>query len=194
MDPKHKLSQFIQNVFPMQENQVATITDLFSERKFNKHDMLLQEKTVCNEYYFLNEGLIRAYTYDLDGNDITTGFYSSGQVACELFSFFKRIPTRENFVALSDCRVLYISYSDLQNAFHSMPHFREFGRSILINAYAGLKQRMLSTLHETAEERYLRMLNSNPDIFQHAPLKTVASYLGITDSSLSRIRKEAVGK
>jgi CRP-like cAMP-binding protein len=194
MDPTVKLSHFIQKVFPMPAEQAAAITSLFSEKTFVKNEIILKEGSVCNEYYFLNEGLIRAYTYDLDGNDITTGFYSPGQVACELFSFFKRIPTRENFIALSDCKTIFINYEDLQKAFHAMPHFREFGRSILINAYSGLKQRMLSTLHETAEERYLNLLRTNPDIFHHAPLKTIASFLGITDSSLSRIRKETVSK
>jgi hypothetical protein len=71
-----------------------------------------------------------------------------------------------------------------------MPEFREFGRTILVNAYAQLKQRMLAMIQETAEQRYAYLLQTNPDIFQHAPLKNIATYLGITDTSLSRIRKE----
>jgi CRP-like cAMP-binding protein len=74
--------------------------------------------------------------------------------------------------------------------FHSLPEFRDFGRSILVKGFAALKSRVLSMITETAEERYAQLLKNNPEIFQHAPLKIIASYLGVTDTSLSRIRKE----
>jgi hypothetical protein len=75
-----------------------------------------------------------------------------------------------------------------------MPEFREFGRTILVNAIGHLKGRALSLVQETAEERYRKLITTNPDIFQHAALKHIASYLGITDTSLSRIRKEYARK
>jgi len=78
----------------------------------------------------------------------------------------------------------------LNKLFHELYEFREFGRHILVKGFAALKSRMLSMITETAEERYAGLLKTNPEIFQHAPLKTIASYLGITDTSLSRIRKE----
>jgi len=75
-----------------------------------------------------------------------------------------------------------------------MPEFREFGRLNIINLYGILKQRMLSMLQETAEQRYSNLINSNPEVLQHVPLKYIASYLGITDTSLSRVRKEFTKK
>lgn len=185
-----KLGQFIRQIFPMPLQQAEAIVSVFKFRTFDKNEFLLKQGRSCNEYFFLEDGYMRAYTYDLDGNDVTTAFYSGSQVVCELFSFFKRVPSKENIQALSDCDAWFITFEELQQVFHAMPEFREFGRAILVNAYAGLKQRMLSTLHETAEERYSNLLSSNPDIFNHAPLKNIASYLGITDTSLSRIRKE----
>jgi len=191
MDPeKDKLIQFILSVHSMPQQQADEIVSFFKEKEFSKNDFLLKEGRVCNEYHILEEGFARAYTYDLEGTDVTTAFYSTNQVVCELFSFFKRIPSREYIQALSDCKSWYITYEELQIVFHSMPQFREFGRSILVNAYASLKQRMLSTLHETAEDRYSNLIKSNPDIFQYAPLKNIASFVGVTDTSLSRIRKE----
>jgi hypothetical protein len=82
----------------------------------------------------------------------------------------------------------------MQTNFHTFPEFREFGRLNIINHYSILKQRMLSMLQETAEQRYGNLINSNPEILQTAPLKHIASYLGITDTSLSRIRKEFIKK
>lgn len=190
MHSKQKLVDFIIQTFPMPLHEATTIADRFSEKEFNKNDLLVKEGRVCNEYYFLDEGFARAFIYDIDGNDITTAFYAENTVVCELFSFFKRIPSKENIQALTDCKVWCLTFDELQDVFHSMLLFREFGRTILINAYANLKQRMLSALQETAEERYTYLLKTNPDVFQHAPLKHIATYLGVTDTSLSRIRKD----
>jgi len=174
----------------MPPEQAAAIATHFSEKEFGKNEWLLKENKICTSYYFLFEGFARAFTYDLEGNDVTTAFYSANQIVCELYSFFKQVPSRENIQALSHCKTLCISFTDLQTVFHTLPQFREFGRAILVNAYTDLKTRMLATLHETAEERYSNLMKSQPGIFQHAALKNIASYLGVTDTSLSRIRKE----
>jgi CRP-like cAMP-binding protein len=185
-----QLVNFIRKVYPMPLDKAEAIVDYFHERTFEKNDLMLKEGRHCAEYHFLCTGFMRSWTIDLEGKEVTTAFYPAGNVVCELFSFFKHVPSKENIQALADCTTLYISFEELQHAFHSMTEFREFGRSILVNAYAGLKQRMLSTLHETAEQRYKNLLAAAPEIFQYASLKHIASYLGITDTSLSRIRKE----
>jgi CRP-like cAMP-binding protein len=190
MDAKEKMVEFIQRMQPMTIDKALAITDFFGEKNFKKNDLLIQSKKICNEYYFLTDGFVRSYLYNAAGEDITTGFSTPGQIVCELFSFFKRVPAKEDFQALSDCATLYIGFDDLQFAFHTLPEFREFGRSILVNEYARLKNNMLSSLQETAESRYKQLIETSPAIFQHAPLKNIASYLGVTDTSLSRIRKE----
>lgn len=187
---KQSLLRFIQSIHPMPLENAVQIADNFEEKHFAKNDFLLKEGKVCNEYYVMEKGFARAFAFDPDGNDVTTAFYSSNQVVCELFSFFKRIPSGENIQALDDCKVWCLTFDQLQVVFHSMPQFREFGRTILVNAYANLKQRTLSMIRKTAEERYVHLLETSPDVFQYAPLKNIASFLGITDTSLSRIRRE----
>lgn len=191
---KEKLIQFIQNILPIPLDKAKLLVEKFNAKEISKNDFILKEGEVCNESYFLEEGLMRAYTYDLDGNDVTTAFYSKNIFANDFLSFFKRIPSKENIQAVTNCKTWFITYEDLQVNFHTIPEFREFGRLNLINNYAALKQRMLSTLHETAEQRYDNLINSNPEIFQNAPLKNIASYLGVTDTSLSRIRKDFIKK
>ncbi len=185
---KEKLIAFIRHMISMPAAEASQVAGYFTAREFTRHEWLQKEKKVCNTYYVMIDGIARAYTTDLQGNDVTTAFYAGGQVVCELFSFFKQVPSRESIQALAPCNTWYISFTDLQTAFHALPPFREFGRAVLVNAYADLKQRMLATLQETAEERYAKLILSQPDIFQFAPLKNIASYLGITDTSLSRIR------
>ena len=188
------LIQYIQHTFPITTDKAEEIAGHFTEKTIAKNDYLLVEGKVCKEFCFLETGFVWSSTFDINKNIITTNFYSGRQVVCELFSFFKQIPSKENFQALTDCRIWYITFDELQVAFHSMPEFREFGRSMLVSAYAGLKQRMLSMLHNTAEERYALLIQQSPDIFQNAPLKNIASYLGVTNTSLSRIRKEFTKK
>lgn len=190
MPDYHSLQHFIQSVFPMPAPQAADIASRFREKEFEKNTLMLKEGRICNEYYYLESGFARAYTFDLNGDDITTNFYPANNIVCELFSFFKRVPSKENIQALTACRTWMLTFEELQDVFHNMLLFREFGRTILINSYAALKGRTLSMLHETAEQRYANLLKNHPDIFQHAALKQIASFLGITDTSLSRIRKD----
>ena len=83
-----------------------------------------------------------------------------------------------------------MTYENVQNCFHSYPEFREFGRMMLVTNYSNLHERMLGMIKDTAEVRYLNLITKHPNLFQYIPLKIIASYLGITDTSLSRIRKE----
>ncbi len=170
------------------------IASCFHEKALYKNEYLLKAGQVSNEYLFVESGFLRSFAYDTDGNDVTTAFYSSNQIVFEVSSYFNRTPSKENIQALTDCHGWFITFDELNNLFHTMPEFREFGRSILVKGFAGLKARMLSMITEPAEERYANLLKSNPEIVQNAPLKTIASYLGITDTSLSRIRKEIAHK
>jgi len=187
---KQYIIDYIRRILPMPDAQVNDIVSLFKERLLSKNDLFVKEGKVCNQYGFIKDGFLRAYTFDLEGNEVTTAFFSENQIVVDIFSFFKRVPAGESIQALTDCTLHCINFEEIQNAFHSLPQFREMGRGILVNAYAQLKQRMLSMLHQAAEQRYAHLLQTNPEVFQHAPLKNIASYLGVTDTSLSRIRRE----
>jgi CRP-like cAMP-binding protein len=191
---KTKLIQFFQNSNLVSALRAEEIAEQFVEKIVNKNESHLKEGRICDEYLFLEEGFMRAFAHDLNGNDITTSFYSANQVIFEVSSFFNRSISRENIQALTDCKCWVITYEQLNTLFHSIPEFRDFGRSILVKAFSALKVRTLSMITETAEERYAALLKTNPEIFQYAPLKHIATYLGITDSSLSRIRKEFAKK
>ena len=185
-----KLVKFLQGSNLVSPATSEEIANTFSQKKLTKNDFLLKEGKVCNEYFFLENGFIRAFAHDIEGNDVTTNFYSGNQVVFEVSSFFNHTPSKENIQATEDCEGWYITYEQLNNLFHSMYEFRDFGRAILVKVFSALKVRMLSMITETAEQRYDALLKTNPEIFQHAALKHIASYLGITDTSLSRIRKE----
>lgn len=191
MDQQYdQLIGFLTSTHVISGVKASEIAAYFEEKELQKNALFLKEGQVSNEYLILSSGFMRAYSVDLSGNEVTTAFYSAVQPVFEVASFFNRAPSKENIQALTPSKGWVITFENLNHIFHSIPEFREFGRSILVRGFSNLKLRMLSMITETAEQRYASLLQHNPEIFQYAPLKYIASYLGITDSSLSRIRKD----
>jgi len=191
---KQNLSAFIRQTLPIAEHKAQELIEPFKEIHFAKNDLFIKEDEITDRYLFLENGAMRSFTFDLEGNEVTTELYTSNQIVFEVSSFFRKTRTRENFQALEECHGWYIHYDQLQHLFHAIPEFREFGRMILVNGFIAFKQRTISLINESAEKRYETLLQTRPELFQKVPLKYIASYLGITDSSLSRIRKELSGK
>lgn len=188
------LTQYLQKVLPMSSEKAELITSTFHYEHISKGTFLIEEGKVCETSHFIAEGCARMYTNNMDGNDITTMIFSNAMFANDFYSFFKRTPALESIITMSDCETFYISFEDLQKNFHTIPEFREFGRMLLINGSFALKQRMLSIIKQTGEQRYAHLMETHPEIFQHIPLKNIATYLGVTDTSLSRIRRDFMKK
>jgi CRP-like cAMP-binding protein len=191
---KEILVKFFQDNFPIPTQKLDLIASHFELKTYEKNDYFLEEGKVSNAYLFLEEGFMRAFTFDLDGNEVTTYFYSANKMVFEVSSFFLRIPSTENIQAVTDSKGYSITFNQLNMLFHAYPEFREFGRAMLVKQYAAFKQRTLALINKSAEERYAQLMSSNKEIFQYAQLKHIASYLGITDTSLSRIRREQSNK
>lgn len=193
---KEQLTGFIKKNIPnitVTRSSLETIASNFEEIAFSKNEYLLKQGKI-SDYYYLAEGFVRAFTFDPNGNEITTFFYPPDRVAFEASSFFLRQPSTEYLQAITDCKVYVTNFEKLNMLFHSVPEFREFGRAMLVKEFVFYKQRTLSMINTTAEERYTNLLANSNEIFQYAQLKHIASYLGITDTSLSRIRKEFAKK
>ena len=186
--PSSSLVQFFYNTNLVSLATAEQIGQRFTDKQLLKNEFLLKAGQNADIYLFLESGYLRAFAEDVYGNEVTTGFYGPSQIIFEVASFFDRTRSKENIQALTDCRGCFINYKQLNELFHALPEFREFGRAVLARGFSELKARMLATITETAEQRYLALLTEHPELFQHASLKYIASYLGITDTSLSRIR------
>lgn len=157
---------------------------------FSKGDFLLKKGQVANEYFIIETGLIRSYLYDYEGNEITTDFKSNKEVSIEVASIFQRIPTEEYIQCLTDCVLWKITFDDFQELYHQIPAMREWGRAWMSFELYLSKKRATEMITLPATQRYLQLMEEKPLVIQQAALKYIASYLGITDTSLSRIRKE----
>ncbi len=189
-----KLKDYFIKTLSMSDVKANELAEKYAYREINKSDVLLKIDKTSNETFFIEQGMIRTFTFDIDGNEITTNIYTAPCFASDFLSFFKREPSKENVQALTDCKIWSMTYEQVQDSFHNIPEFREFGRMLLINNYSNLKDRMLGMIQLTAEQRYDKLLKDNPEVFQHLALKHIATYLGITDTSLSRIRKDFTKK
>jgi CRP-like cAMP-binding protein len=174
------------------ETDLQVITQAHEKVVFRKGDFVLKQGQVANKYFCVEQGLIRSYVYDYDGNDITTGFIGMNEIAIDVVSLFHQVPTVEYFHALTDCECYAIDLETFQNLYHSIKGLNEWGRAWMSTSLFELKQRTISMIRDSATDRYKRLQKQHPQILLQAPLKYIASYLGVTDTSLSRIRKELV--
>jgi CRP-like cAMP-binding protein len=189
---KHKLIEFIKANTPnimVGNHALEKIAEHFEQRTFAKNDFLLKGG-MNSGYFYLAEGFMRAFTYDTDGAEVTTYFYPQDRVVFEIASFFLHKPSTEYIQAVTNCQGYLASFDSINLLFHSVPEFREFARMMLVKEFVAYKQRTLAMINKSAEERYSELLTNNKEIFQHAQLKHIASFLGVTDTSLSRIRNE----
>ena len=189
MYDKHFLATIFKSQLFTNEEQ-TTIISKFKRIEFSKNDFLLEEGKIENQYWFIESGFVRSFAVDLEGNDISTNFYSVGELVIDWPSFFQRNPAKENIQALTDCICWELDFNTFQNLFHGIEAFREQGRSNLVASYFALKNHSVSLITDQAKDRYKKLLQEKPKVLQAISLKQIATYLGITDTSLSRIRKE----
>lgn len=188
MNKQPLIDFFLKNSF-MSLATIMNVIDHFEEQKFSRNEFFLKEGKICDLLY-LAEGIMRAYTFDLKGNEVTTNLFAKNRQVYDHASFFLQTPSEENIQAVTDCLAYSITFEKMNTLFHSTPEFREYGRGMLVKEFVSYKKRTLAMINKTAEQRYEDLIKDNEEIFQFVQLKYIASYLGITNSSLSRIRRE----
>jgi CRP-like cAMP-binding protein len=190
-DPHFLKSIFLEQNFSKED--YAKILSQYERIEFAKHDLLIAEGLVANYYYFMESGFARSYAINLEGADITTKFFSQADIVIDWHSYFLKAKCRENIQAITPCVAWKIKFEDFMKLF-SIEAFRDVGRTRLVNNYFELKNHSVSLIVDPAKDRYLNLVKEKPDIALSVPLKQIATYLGITDTSLSRIRKEIATK
>tara|TARA_R110002111_G_C5963390_1_gene369703 strand:+ start:528 stop:1118 length:591 start_codon:yes stop_codon:yes gene_type:complete len=178
----------------IKNDNYKTIIEAHERVEFFKNDTILNEGKVSNAYYLIKKGLFRSYVIDYKGNEITTDFFGPNDILIEVASLFLRIPSKETIQAITDCEVYKIDFNDFQNLYGTIDGFTEWGRAWMSHQLFMAKHRAVNMHTQSASQRYLNLTQEKPLIIKEVPLKHIATYLGITDTSLSRIRKEVLFK
>lgn len=170
------------------------LPSFFRHRSYRKHQNLLQVGEVARYETFILQGLTRTVIADEKGQEHVISFHAEDGWTGDLYSYFMQAPTSFTIDCLEATEVLQISLNDLEKLFTTMPSMNSYFRMLYRNSIISYHQRVASTLCKPAAERYREFLQKYPDIERRVPNHQIASFLGITAQSLSRIRRQASQK
>ncbi|MEZ5105850.1 MAG: Crp/Fnr family transcriptional regulator [Draconibacterium sp.] len=189
MEPENKLIYYIKKWVNITEEEENTVLSAFEPTLIKKKKDLLVPGEVCKYIYFITNGCMRSYFVDAKGVEHIYQIRLDNNWITDLESFFSQRPSKYYIEALEDTRLLRLSFDGLENLYNEVPGLERYFRILFQKAYINALERLNATMWESAVERYNDLLSEHKDIFQRVPLVYIASYLGITPESLSRIRK-----
>ncbi|PXW17943.1 CRP-like cAMP-binding protein [Chryseobacterium sp. CBTAP 102] len=186
-------SEFVKHLnqyYPLSEETIQDLLNICSEEYYHKNDLLLESGSMARYYYFVKSGLIGYYTVDELGNNIYKIFFEENSFAASTAAIIKNEPSDFNIIALEDCSVIQYpakAYRELLEKHHDLALFHLY---YLEKNWVVKKEPLeVSLKYETAKKRYLQLLE-NASLYNRLKQHHIASYLGITPTQLSRIRKE----
>ncbi|HVY76067.1 MAG TPA: Crp/Fnr family transcriptional regulator [Puia sp.] len=166
----------------------------FRPKKLRKRQYLLQEGDTAKYTSFVEKGLLRTYSVDDKGHEHILQFSQEGWWVGDLYSFLTNEPSVYNIEALEDCELLQITREAWDNMLEKVPALERYFRIIVQNNLIATQRRLIGSLSETAEQKYLKLQQSFPGCLQRVPQHMIASYLGISRETLSRIRSQLAAK
>ncbi|HTO14844.1 MAG TPA: Crp/Fnr family transcriptional regulator [Edaphocola sp.] len=182
--------------------EIVTLTDeefeicktFFLTKKLKKRRFLLEEGEACRYTAFVEKGLLRTYTVDDKGAEHILQFSLEGWWTADIYSFLTMETSNYNIEAIEDSELLLITLNSWEEMFEKVPKLERYFRILLQNNLIATQRRLMGEFRETAEEKYLKLCSSFPDIFQRVPQHMIASYLGVTRETLSRVRSAQTTK
>lgn len=173
---------------PLSEEEIGAIVETMTVKQYKKGTVLLKEGEISSEVYFVLEGCIRQY-YLVDGEEKTNNFFTEEQWVISMQSFGQNKPSDHFMDCCTDCSLVVGNREKEEGLYKRFPKFETVSRKVMEKVFAEQQERMSSYATDTAEQRYLKLLKSRPDLFQKIPQYQIASYVGVKPESLSRIRK-----
>lgn len=170
------------------EEELVFFLSLFEFRVIKKDKKLLQVGQVCNYVSYINNGLMR-YSHVIDNTEHTVAFFPENMWVSDYGSFLVRKPSDIAIEALEDTELFLLSYDAVQRAYEKNKVFERFGRIMAERLFLNLVDGASDMRQKSPETRYMELIENHPQIINSVPLKYIASYLGITPESFSRIRK-----
>ena len=164
----------------------------FLPKKLRKRQYLLQEGDAAKYVAFVEKGMLRSYTVDEKGVEHIIQFAFEGWWISDQYSFLTGEPSAYNIDALEDCELLLLSKTAEEQLMEQVPKMERYFRILLQNSLIAMQRRIIGSLSQPAEKRYTELISSCPTIPQRVPQHMMASFLGITPETLSRIRKQAI--
>lgn len=183
-----ELIQLTRQLWPsMSQEFENSLKNSLTRETIPKKQLILKEGQTAQYMYFVEKGCLRGY-YLKDGNEINSWFMKEGDFVISIVSFYTQTPSEEMIETLEDCVLWSIPHQKLNELYLQYPGFNIVGRLLTERYYVLSEQRTQNLRKKTADERYRQLVTSFPDISNRVPLKFIASYLGISFETLSRLR------
>ena len=188
---KDKLIEYLNRNSPLSQEEKMSMVELFQVKTISKDKFWIRQNDTCNDIAFLASGILRIFQQNDEIEEITLEFVLPGSFTTALgIKHDNKSPW--NFEAMTDCELLLIDKKKHRSLVEKNAYSFDFYEKQLINAYIRKEKQLVSFLHLKAEERLEILIMEQPKIFNMVPLKHIASSLGITPETLSRLRKKLV--
>lgn len=181
---------FLKSVVSLSDQEFENYRRYFKIRTLARNCYFAEIGRISHEAAFINKGLLRTYYINEKSEEVTSCFCAENNLTASYKSFISQLPSELSIQAVEDTELITISYNDLQSLYQQSPIWQNIGRTIAERQYLVMEQYASVLCNETAKEKYLRMLKEQPGVINKASVNDIASYLGITRRTLSRIRKE----
>ena len=183
------IHQILDSIYPLPEDSKRALTACITEVEYPKGHILLRADKIETKIYFIKKGIVRAYTRTAD-SESTFWFGIEGETVVSLKSYVQNQKGYEDIELLEDGVFFELRSDQLQMLYEKDIHMANWGRKFAEINFIITEERLISRQFQTAKERYISLLKNSPDLIQRVQLGIIASYLGITQVSLSRIRAE----
>lgn len=182
-----QLLLYLESIHPMSDGLKQHLAAILKERILPKKSYLLKAGHISRNICFIGSGLLRCF-YIKDDHEVCSWFMKEGDVIVSVESFFAQKESYESIQALEDCILYYISYDELQAIYRNYPEFNFIARVLLEKYYMLSEQRLYSLRMQKSQERYDYLLEHFPELILRVPAKYLASYLGITEVTMSKVK------
>jgi CRP/FNR family transcriptional regulator, anaerobic regulatory protein len=179
---------YITTFVPLSAEATAYISEKMYRQVLPKNTLLHHADEVCEKVYFLEKGLVRWFYYNEDGKDVTDSFALESSFVTAFDSFAQRQPSRYSIELLEESIVHSMTYSEIEIELETFPETQRLTNLILVQILEQMLEKNAALQFKNARERYQFMSEKQPQILQRVSLGHIASYLGITQETLSRIR------
>jgi CRP-like cAMP-binding protein len=181
--------KIVKNTVPLSDGSIKELSQICAQRSFGKNDFVLKETGICNDIYFVSSGLLRIFYFKED-KDISEWFAFENSFCFSIISYFRQVPSKLIIQCLEDSEIIFIPREGLNTLRNSNFEIANYAYTLISGSLIASQERMAGQQFETAFTRYEKLIKQQKNFILRVPLHYIASYLGVSAETLSRIRAQ----